>query len=188
MDPNTVVGTLWAVWLFSWFVAAAWTGRTRVRQSIADRLMHTLLISVGVMFLFGLSNGPWSLVRSLYPRVPLVAWCGVAGVVMGLAWTWWARLHLGRLWSARVGLKEDHAIVRTGPYRLTRHPIYSGVLLALLASAAEMGTLAAFCGFALCAAGFVIKSRQEERLLESAFRAEYAAYRSEVPALIPRLW
>jgi len=71
-------------------------------------------------------------------------WLAVCGLVgAGVAVAWWARLHLGRMWSARITLKADHKVVDSGPYALVRHPIYSGLLLSLMATAAAKGTIPA---------------------------------------------
>jgi protein-S-isoprenylcysteine O-methyltransferase Ste14 len=97
-------------------------------------------------------------------------------------------MHLGRLWSGSVTLKEEHVIVRTGPYGLTRHPIYTGLLLALIGTVLVRGTLGAVLGFFLIAIGIWVKVRQEEQLLISHFGDAYRAYRTAVPALVPRPW
>jgi len=111
---------------------------------------------------------------------------GVAAV--GFAYAWWARIHLGRLWSSTVTLKADHAIVRSGPYALTRHPIYTGLLLAVIATAVVEHTVGAVIGTGFMITGFVVKLRQEEHLLTQHFGAAYDAYRRDVPALVPRPW
>ena len=87
-----------------------------------------------------------------------------------------------------VALKVDHQVVRTGPYRVTRHPIYSGLLFALLATALIRDSWAAIAGWLLVLAGFIVKLRQEERLLSSVLGAEYSQYQLDVPALVPGLW
>ena len=89
---------------------------------------------------------------------------------LGFAFCWWARLYLGRLWSGSVTRKEGHHIVDTGPYRLVRHPIYSGIILAALATAIERGTPVSFAGFAVMTLGWWIKARLEKRFLRSAAR------------------
>jgi len=95
---------------------------------------------------------------------------------------------LAKFRSGVVALKVDHKVVRTGPYRFTRHPIYTGLLFALLATALIRDSWAAIVGWALLLAGFVVKLRQEERLLSSALGAEYSKYQSDVPALVPGPW
>jgi protein-S-isoprenylcysteine O-methyltransferase Ste14 len=188
MAPDRAMLVLWVTWLLSWFLAAAWSGRTRVRQAGAEQLRYGVWIWAGALLLFGSVPVPGPLAGPIYPEPVVAGWAAVIAVAFGLGWTWWARLHLGSLWSGVVALKVDHAVVRSGPYRLTRHPIYSGLLFALLATALARDSWAAIVGWALVLAGFVVKLRQEERLLSSALGAEYSKYRSDVPALVPGLW
>jgi len=94
----------------------------------------------------------------------------------------------GLLWGGAVTLKAEHALVRSGPYALTRHPIYTGLLLAMTGTALARNSVAAIVGLGLFAVGVVLKVRQEEGLLTEHFGAAYRAYRAEVPALVPGLW
>lgn len=187
-SPITVTSGLWALWLLSWLLAAAWSAPAVARQPVSERLMHITLLSAGAILLFGHSApGAWWQ-RPLLPPTRWLGWAAVAAAALGFACTWWARLHLGRLWSGNVTLKAGHAVVSTGPYRLTRHPIYTGLLLAVAATAVIQNEPAAFAALGLILGGLLVKIRQEERLLAAHLGAAYAAYRAEVPALIPRLW
>jgi protein-S-isoprenylcysteine O-methyltransferase Ste14 len=107
-------------------------------------------------------------------------------IAVGIAFCWWARLHLGRLWSARVTMKADHRVIDTGPYGIVRHPIYTGLLLALYATAAAKGTALGVAGAVVMTWGFWVKARLEERWLVQELPAgDYAAYRRRVPMLLP---
>ena len=105
--------------------------------------------------------------------------------VAGLAFAWWARIHLGTLWSGRVTRKAGHRVVDTGPYGIVRHPIYTGLIAAMLATALLRPGPFGIAGIALIALSFVIKYRLEERFLMEELGPEYAAYRKRVPALVP---
>ena len=179
------VTLLWLIWLASWLLAAGWTGTTRAKAPRIDQLRYGVPSWIGVILLFAHPPFLGPLLRPAYPESAAVAWIATSLVLVGLLWTWWARIHLGRLWSADVALKEGHAVVRTGPYALTRHPIYSGLLLSLLATAALWNSWSAFLGWILLLWAFAIKLRQEERLLLASLGPEYARYRAEVPALFP---
>jgi protein-S-isoprenylcysteine O-methyltransferase Ste14 len=113
--------------------------------------------------------------------------CALVGVMLvGLALTWWARMQLGRLWSSAITRKEEHRLVETGPYALVRHPIYTGIITALLATAATQATLLALLGAVLIAIGLWVKARTEERFLLAELGPDaYESYRSRVPMLIP---
>jgi protein-S-isoprenylcysteine O-methyltransferase Ste14 len=186
-SPDFILACLWMTWLAGWWLAALFAARPVARQSRASRLAHSALICAGgvVMIRHGLIPG--ILLRPLVPRRDWIAWAGLLIVVVGLGHTVWARAHLGRLWSGTVALMADHDLVRTGPYALTRHPIYSGLLLALAGTFVVRGTAADLGGVVLIGAGLVVKIHQEERLLTEHFGAAYRAYQAAVPAVVPRL-
>lgn len=185
-SASLVLVGLWIAWLASWFLAAGWTATTVTQQSSGSRLLQSLPIWVGAWLIARTPNGV--LASPIYPRQAWVAWAAVGLAALGLAFTWWARLHLGRLWSAAVTIKAEHRLVRSGPYGVTRHPIYTGILLAILASALQRDAAVALLGFLLVTLGLTIKLQQEEQFLSSKFGAAYETYRHDVPALVPRLW
>jgi protein-S-isoprenylcysteine O-methyltransferase Ste14 len=118
--------------------------------------------------------------------VPFLA-VALAITVGGLALALWARVTLGRNWSGIVTFKENHELIRNGPYSYVRHPIYSAILMMMLGSALAIGTLGALIGLPLILLGVWLKLRQEEALMTKHFPAEYSSYRSQVRALIPGL-
>jgi len=185
VSPTTSVSVLWSVWLAGWLLSAGWTARTVSQQAPMAKLAHSALIVGGAALLF-LKLGPGFFRRPLLPNSGWIGWGGVALVATGLGFAAWARVHLGRFWSGDVTLKEGHAIVRTGPYALTRHPIYTGLLLAVAGTALVRGTLASLAGLFLFVLGVIVKSRQEEQLLIAHFGDAYRSYQDDVSALIPR--
>jgi protein-S-isoprenylcysteine O-methyltransferase Ste14 len=185
LSPDWLLAVLWMAWFAGWYLAAPFTARTVARQPILSRLAHTLLICAGSAAIVRHPPAAGMLPRPLLARLDEVAWGGVLVAGAGLGYTVWARAHLGRFWSGSVTLKADHVLVRTGPYALTRHPIYTGLLLALAGTVLARGTILDLAGFVLVAAGVMLKIHQEERLLTQHFGAEYRAYQSEVPALVP---
>ena len=187
-SPQNILAVLWLTWLLSWAAAAGWSARTQTRQSGADQLQHSAFIWAGAVMLFAHPAVLGPLLRPLYPYRIAIGWSAVVVALLGFGWTWWARLRLGAFWSAAVTLKQGHTLVRTGPYAVTRHPIYTGLFLALAATAAMQDSGAAVLGLLLCLVGLVVKIRQEERLLTNAFGTQYRDYQSRVSALIPGLW
>lgn len=115
-------------------------------------------------------------------------WFGVAATAVGLLFSVWARVHLGRNWSGVVTLKADHKLIRTGPYRYVRHPIYTGLLIAAIGSAAAANTFEAMIGVGLVLVAFLIKMRHEELLLTQEFGDDYRAFKSDVFALVPYIY
>ncbi len=172
---------MWLAWVISWYAAAFWR-----HESVADaphnqyRLYITLIL-VGFMLTFGVV--PWSH-GPLWPVGPALGWSMVALTAAGLAFTWWARIHMGPLWHGGISRTERHRVVDSGPFALVRHPIYTGMIAAVWAVAVLQARPLALLGAALFALGFVLKARVEERFLESEF-PEYADYRKRVRMIVP---
>lgn len=182
-SPGSWIFVIWTVWALSWFVAAIWSRRTAARPSFAQEAPYRIVTLIGVVLLFGfvdLRDFPhgWDVSEA-------VMWAMVALIALGFVFAWWARIHLGALWSGTITRKQDHRIVETGPYALVRHPIYTGILLSGFATAAARGRWEALIGAFLFALGCWIKARQEERFLSEELGPEYAAYRKRVPMLVP---
>jgi len=115
-----------------------------------------------------------------------VQWVLLVVALGGIAFAWWARIHLGTLWSGRVTRKDDHRIVDTGPYGIVRHPIYTGLLAALYATVLAFPGPFNTAGVAILTVAFVIKYRLEERFLMQELGAQaYQEYQQRVPALVP---
>lgn len=114
---------------------------------------------------------------------------GEAIFIAGLALRFWAVLTLGRFFKVTVSIQERHTVVRSGPYRLLRHPSYTGLLLILLGLGLALETwlgLAAIVVLPLI--GVLIRIRVEEAVLLEALGSEYASYAAETRRLIPGVW
>jgi protein-S-isoprenylcysteine O-methyltransferase Ste14 len=183
-----VIAALWLAWILYWLWSAASTKTTQRRESRASRLSHVLPLLLGAWLIFQprlyLPGLPW-LSRPLLPASDARFLVALLLVAAGLAYAVWARVHLGGNWSGSVTQKEQHELVRTGPYAQVRHPIYTGLLLALLGSALACGEPRALAGLAIVVLAFVRKLRIEERFMGELFPQQYARYRAEVPALVP---
>ena len=187
MTPLEAIGYLWMVWLVGWMLASLTAAKSVVRQSGTGRLVHGLLVAAGAILIMG--RHPWlgPLLRQVYPARAWIGWTGVVLCAAGLGFAVWARVEIGRFWSGTVALKAQHALIRGGPYAITRHPIYSGLLLALVGTALTRDSRAALLGLPFVFAGLFVKLKQEERLLLDRFGPEYEKYRAEVPALVPHI-
>jgi len=117
-----------------------------------------------------------------------MAWLGLAITIVGAAVGIWARRFLGEFWSARVTLKQDHRLIRSGPYRYVRHPIYTGLLVGMAGRALTIGEWRGVVAVAMILAAHSRKALREERMLAGEFGEEYARYREETGFLFPRLW
>jgi protein-S-isoprenylcysteine O-methyltransferase Ste14 len=184
-----VIYALWGAWFVSWTVAALWTNRTEKRAGIGAELFFRVLLGVGVILLFAVpSSHHHSYARGRHWQLgDALKWILVALTFAGLLFAWWARIHLGRLWSDwGVTKKTGHHVVDTGPYRLVRHPIYLGLILAAFATAIEKGTSFALFGAAIITLAFYTKARREERFLRVELSENaYDAYAGKTTMLIP---
>lgn len=188
-DANLAVVVIWGVWMLYWFVSAFGNKAAARVDGRASLLAYRLPLVVGYLLLFTpvpWRGWPWLLQRFLPPTV---AWLciGFAVLLLGLAFACWARVTLGRNWSATVQLKRDHELVTAGPYRRVRHPIYTGMLAGVLGSALVIGEWRGLVALVLVAAGFWYKLRHEESWMREQFGATYEDYMRRTKALLPWL-
>lgn len=178
---------IWLAWIVYWFGSALRVPRTVRREPIGQR-MSTIVIMVLAAVMLGLLDQRFAvLVQRFVPDSDWVRWAGLVITVGGLAFTVWARIHLGKFWSARVGLKENHELIQSGPYAWVRHPIYTGILTAVVGSALVAGEYRALVAVVLVWVGLTMKAQREEKLLSDQFGEMYAQYRQRTGGLVPRL-
>jgi protein-S-isoprenylcysteine O-methyltransferase Ste14 len=184
MSPNAFIAAAWIVWLFTWILAAGWSARTASHHDLgAESPSRVLTLAAVVMILASY----WPLPEAvLWTMSSPGNWVMAGLVVLGLGFTWAARLHLGPLWSSTSAPTEDHRIVETGPYGVVRHPVYAGLLLAVFATAIERGRLEAIAGALVLIAAISLRAKLEERFLRRDLGDDaYTSYRRRVPMLIP---
>jgi protein-S-isoprenylcysteine O-methyltransferase Ste14 len=182
--PRLALYVLWALWTVSWLVASRWASPAiRRPQGLAER---TALLLTAVGFVALLAEPPGLIRYRIWQPGPIVQWSMVAVTVGGFAFCWWARAHLGRLWSVSTTVKPDQRLVESGPYALARHPIYSGILLAALARMIQQATPMAVAGFVVLLGGLWVKTQVEEGFLAAELGQDaYGAYAAKVRRLIP---
>jgi protein-S-isoprenylcysteine O-methyltransferase Ste14 len=186
VTPDRTIYALWLAWVISWFIAARWANATVNRPGFSREMLYRVVQGIGVLFLFG-GLPPGARFAAPDWAAPLaIRWAMVGVAMAGFVFCWWARLHLGRLWSGTVTRKADHHVVDTGPYAIVRHPIYTGIIAAAFATAIARGTNGALLGAALIVVGFWIKARLEERFLRTELGAEaYNSYARRTAMLVP---
>ena len=190
MSIQTTFTVTWLVWYATWLMGVVWSGKTKVQMKTDISSAWRMLASVGLVLLFlpsGLQTAALKpLTRQLWIAPAPVEWSLYALLLAAFGFCWWARLHLGRLWSGYTTLKEDHYIVDTGPYGLVRHPIYTGIIAAGIAAALVRASPAGIIGCILLGFGFAMVARIEERFLRDQLGAEaYDTYSRRVPMLVP---
>jgi protein-S-isoprenylcysteine O-methyltransferase Ste14 len=187
VTPLSLIRISWIVWLISWFAAAAWSERTVRRPAVRREVLYRVLTLAGAMLMFGFNPDGERADTPLWPVASIIGWLLACLVICGFLFTWWARIHLGQLWSSSVTRKEHHHVVDSGPYAIVRHPIYTGLLLAIIATVLLRVTIITLTGSALIAAGIYVKARVEEEFLRQQLGESYDAYARRVPMLLPFL-
>ena len=176
---------MWLSWVLYWFWASRQAKPNERHEPIGSRLLHILPLLVAVWLLLGGRVPVPFLYERPFPWAPWEFWIGALITAAGLLFTVWARIHLGRNWSGTVTIKQGHELIDTGPYALVRHPIYTGLLLAFIGSAAALGQWRGVLAVLIVWAAFWRKLRLEERWMTEQFGERYLAYCQRTPALVP---
>lgn len=185
MGTLAMIRDVWIALGIVWFIGAFAVKRTERSETDAHRFSYTALTVAAFLLLAYPRFRPGILASRFVPGNGAMADIGLALTIAGAAFAVWARIYIGSNWSGRVTIKQDHELIRTGPYGIVRHPIYAGLLLAVLGTAIGIGELGGLFAFVLAVAGWRQKWRTEEQFLSEQFGAQYDAYRKQVKGLIP---
>jgi protein-S-isoprenylcysteine O-methyltransferase Ste14 len=183
---HLLVEVPWIVFLLYWIVSAIRTRVTVQTESFASRYAILLIEVVGFVLLFRHDAGIGFLGTRFMHRTLASAIVGSVLTWMGIGLAIWARYHLAEYWSARITIKEDHQLIRTGPYARLRHPIYSGLILAAIGSAVVIDQWRCVLGVCLVLTGYCIKAKKEEAMLSQQFGDAFRDHQKRAGFLIPR--
>lgn len=180
---------IWVLWSILWLVLARNVKATARRQPALPRFLNMALLICAAAVL-ATPHLPWpALETRLLPGSQWKLWAalGAALTFLGLLFTVWARIHLGRNWSGVAAVKADHELITGGPYAWVRHPIYSGLALAFVGMAIAGGQWRGVLSIALALTAIVQRIVVEEGFMRQQFGAVYESYAKRVQALIPGL-
>ena len=171
----------WTVFWLYWIVAAfstkrghrRWSREVRIRVVII--VLAILLVRLGAFRGYTVDTNPWR------------AGVGIVLFALGLGFAVWARLHIGRNWGTPMTQKEEPELVTSGPYRLVRHPIYSGILVAGVGTAVALSWLW-LAAVLLAGVYFIYAATVEERYLTEQFPDAYPAYKRSTRMLVPYIF
>ena len=177
-------GWLWTLLLLVWL--SMWFGMKRAKklESPLEGLQHAIPVMLGFWLMFARALG-WLNIPVL-SRSPAIALSGLLVTALGIGVAIYARLSLGSNWSGMVTLKAGHELIRTGLYRWIRHPIYTGILLAMVGTAMVRNHVRSWLGFGLVLASFYLKARREEGLLRQEFGEAFDAHMRETGMFLPK--
>jgi protein-S-isoprenylcysteine O-methyltransferase Ste14 len=177
---------LWILFGVYWLVSAFKLKKTKKRETWLERMVYVLPLLVAFCFL-SRPELRYGWLGSRFISYSLAQqWIGFFVAAAGVAVAFWARWHLGSNWSGVVTLKEGHELIRTGPYRAIRHPIYTGILLAMLGTAVAIGEVRALIAVAVTWLSFYQKARREESFLSEEFGTSFVEHCKHTGMFLPR--
>jgi len=182
-----VIRICWIIFVTVWLLGAISTKRTIYRESSTERARYWLALVIGYFLVIKSSSLPFPFDWPVVPHTTSSACIGAFLCVSGLVFAIWARVILGRNWSGVITLKEGHELIERGPYRVVRHPIYTGIVAMFTGTDIAMGYFGGFLGLLLVFVSFWLKLKREEDLMLKHFPDKYAAYQGRVKRIIPFL-
>ncbi len=186
---DVVVYLCWGAFIVAWVAGAIYnfwrapgTIERRSWRSLVPRWLLAALAAFVVLRL--LPRGVWATLTFWNPDLALF---GAALLIVSTLFALWARWTLGRMWSAVPTVKQHHELRTDGPYQITRHPIYTGILGMLLGSALMAGLGPALLTLVVFAVVMIYRIPREEQLMTQTFGEQYVRYQHQVPRLVPFL-
>ena len=187
LDKKDSIAALWIpLGLYAAFAILRIRG-AKQRQSLFTRLPHVAAMIVAFVLLLERQEHFGLLDRRFLPDSQTWTWVGIVLTACGIALAIWARSYLGANWSATITILAGHSLVSTGPYARLRHPIYSGMLLAMAGTALAQGDWRGLLALAIALVAWSIKARKEEAWLQAEFGAQFDEHARRTGFLLPRL-
>jgi protein-S-isoprenylcysteine O-methyltransferase Ste14 len=186
-SPLVLIEGSWLLFGAFWLITALGSKKPSITENFAGRLGHIAFMAAAFFLLY--DPAPqflYWLNRSFVPDERWVAWLGAWLTLAGVLFAIWARATIGKEWSAEVQIKEGHELIRTGPYARIRHPIYTGILLAVAGSALAIGEYRALVALAVMCIGFSLKAKKEESFLAARFGPAFAEHQRHTGFFLPR--
>src|SRR6266404_3470021 len=179
------INALWVLFGLYWLVSAFKLKKTKRRESWSQRFRYMLPLVLAFYLFRPEAHYGWLGARFV-PASDATEWIGVVLTAAGVAIAFWARWHLGANWSGVVTLKEGHELIRTGPYRNIRHPIYTGILLAFFGTMVATGEVRGLLAVAIAWLSFYWKARREESFLSQEVGGKFAAHAKQTGMFQPK--
>jgi protein-S-isoprenylcysteine O-methyltransferase Ste14 len=187
LNMIAVIGLVacWGAVALAWLAGAIYYESRSPAEQTRTRFVSPMWISAVVVGLsVAVPRADWLPLEIHAPGLRIL---GLAILLAATALTVWARLALGAMWSAAPTVKQEHKLCTGGPYAITRHPIYTGLLGMMLGALLLAGGGRWTVPFAIYLVVLEFKIRIEERLMLAEFPDDYPRYRRHVPQLVPGL-
>jgi protein-S-isoprenylcysteine O-methyltransferase Ste14 len=188
MNIILVEKAMWFATFIYWLISSFFVKKSVKKQSGWERIWYVLCLLLAFSLLFGdYFSLPFLdmpiLLQNYYWKISGMLLCA-AGLIFAIM----ARIRLGENWSGRITIKENHELIQSGPYAITRNPIYTGFLLAFIGSSMSLGLLKGYLGIFILFFYFLIKISREEAYMQEAFGEKYRVYKKKVKRLIPVIY
>lgn len=176
---DIVIGVGWVAFWIYWIAASVGVKAGRTRWARFAYVRVAIILVVLLLLRLRVLKGHRAVMHN-----PWLQGVGLAIFVLGLALAVWARIYIGRNWGMPMSEKADPELVTTGPYRTIRHPIYSGIILAMVGTTVAI-SLYWLIAVALLGAYFLYSAVMEERYMAGVFPDAYPRYKQSTKMLIP---
>ena len=194
---DTIIFVSWAAFLLVWGISAFFVkqdvrggGWQRFWVFWVLRLAAAAIIIFAAVRLGRRIGSPAAAVffsHPLFTPTLILGWAGALLTAIGIGFAIWARVNLGRNWSSRPAVKEQHELVTTGPYAYVRHPIYTGIMLAALGTALTT-SIFGIVMLVFISIIFALRMNKEEKIMLELFPQQYPAYQKRTKRLVPFVW
>jgi len=186
MVTGWLLTLLWALYWLAWGVFALINGEKnkRVSNALAYLGMFILVFIVASSESEIKAHSP----LNFLPSYLFLTIIGFVFIAAGFAFTFWARVIMGRNWSGDVELVQEHKLIIAGPYKIVRHPIYAGIFLAFIGTVLILVDLTGLVLLFLFIYFFTVKSVREEKLLMNQYGEEYLQYKKRIRMFIPYIF
>jgi len=176
---DIVIGAGWVVFWIYWIAASVGVKAGRTRWTRFAGIRVVVILAALLLLRLGVFKGHRAVTVD-----PWLQGIGLALFVLGLALAVWARIYIGRNWGMPMSEKADPELVTTGPYSAIRHPIYSGIILAMIGTTLAV-SLYWLIAVVLVGAYFLYSATMEERYMTEVFPDAYPRYKQSTKMLIP---
>ncbi len=189
MQNFFIIATIfWVLTGIYWIIAAQNIKHATQKEEIGFRVFYMIFWVVPFAFtFFRILLIDWLYTRIL-PEKSVIEIIAFIGILFSLGFMIWSRVVLGKNWSGRIAVKDDHQLITSGPYTIVRHPMYTGFIFAFLFSAILLGEVRGVISFVILLIGILMKLQKEERIVRNVFGTKYDDYAKRVKKLIPFIY
>lgn len=178
----------WLIFILYWVISAFF-----VKRAVKRYTPRGGIFLIAILVLLALERnlfGPFQnyLFEGIFTTTLFLQITSVLLVISGLLFAVMARTAIGRNWSGSITIKEKHELITRGPYRLVRHPIYTGIMAMLVGTAVYYRSTLTFIILIFSSLGLLMKIRAEESLMTKHFGKKYIEYKKRTKVLIPFIW